>query len=207
MDDRFFRDAASGKGKRERTLAALLDAAVDVTGSKGMEAAKISDMTTAAGLANGTFYNYFQSKEEILQKIAMEVAIEVSRRLDAQMAGIDDGPTRIVTATAGFVDLTLTTPDWAAILFDAGTYLPEPRKDSFQYLRADIAIGIEQGAFKVEVDTFTVSQVVALISAAIRTQLAHGRNADLTRRLCINILRLLGLPVHKADKVVRQVLG
>jgi len=207
VDDRFFAEAASGHGKRERTLAALLDAAVDVIGRKGMEAAKISDMTNAAGLANGTFYNYFQSKEEILHKIAMEVAVEVSRRLDVQMENIDDGPTRMVTATAGFMDLILDAPDWAAVLFDATAYLPEPRKDAFQYLTADIAIGVEQGAFKVEVDPFTVSQIVALIGAAIRAQLAHGRNADLTRRLCVNILRLLGLTVRKADKIVAEVLG
>jgi len=207
VDDRFFREAAHGQGKRERTLAALLDAAVDVIGRKGMEAAKISDMTTAAGLANGTFYNYFQSKEEILHKVAMEVAVEVSHRLDAQMAGIDDGPTRVVTATTGFVDLVLDAPDWAAILLDSAAYLSAPPEEAFHYLAADITRGVEQGVFDTKIDAFTLGQTVALIGAAIRMQIRHGRDGELTRRLCVNILRLLGMTARRADKVVTQVLG
>ena len=77
----FFAQAAVAGGKRDRTQAALLDAAIEVIARKGMEAAKISDMTEAAGLANGTFYNHFQTKDDILKKVAIKIAFEVSRRL------------------------------------------------------------------------------------------------------------------------------
>ncbi|MEQ8746321.1 TetR/AcrR family transcriptional regulator [Pyruvatibacter sp.] len=207
VDDRFFSNAASGLGKRERTLAALLDAAVDVIGRKGMEAAKISDMTTAAGLANGTFYNYFQSKEEILHKVALDLAIEVSRRLDDQMTGINDGPTRVVTATSGFVDLVLNSPDWAAILLDAQEYVSTPPEGAFQHLIADLTRGVEQEVFSTQIDAFTLSQIVALIGAAIHFQLKHGRDQTLTHRLCIHILRLLGMSKRNADSVTRNALA
>jgi len=203
----FFADAASGLGKRERTRAALLDAAVDVVGRKGMEAAKITDMTAAAGLANGTFYNYFQTKEEILHRVAVDVAVEVSERLNAQMSGIDDGPTRVVTATHSFVELILESPDWANILLDGWDYLPNPPLQTFRYLRADLSQGVEQGAFDVEVDPFTIAQVVALIGSAIRLQLAAGRDPEITKRLCVNVLRLLGVAPRKAGSTVSKALG
>ncbi|MDP3326763.1 TetR family transcriptional regulator, partial [Parvibaculum sp.] len=78
----------AGQGKRERTRSALLDAAVEVVAEKGGEAAKISDITTAAGLANGTFYTHFNDKAEILREAAYGIAFEVVRRLDAEMEGI-----------------------------------------------------------------------------------------------------------------------
>lgn len=48
---------------------AILEAAVRVFGSMGFRDAKIADIATEAGVATGTLYNYFSSKEEIFQSI------------------------------------------------------------------------------------------------------------------------------------------
>jgi AcrR family transcriptional regulator len=48
---------------------AILDAAMRVFGSMGFRDAKIADIATEAGVATGTLYNYFSSKEEIFQSI------------------------------------------------------------------------------------------------------------------------------------------
>jgi len=44
----------------------LLDAATAVFAEKGVGAATVSDVTTAAGVAKGTFYLYFESKEQLV---------------------------------------------------------------------------------------------------------------------------------------------
>jgi AcrR family transcriptional regulator len=44
----------------------LIRAAVDVFAQKGMEDATVADITRAAGVAKGTFYLYFSSKEHLL---------------------------------------------------------------------------------------------------------------------------------------------
>jgi AcrR family transcriptional regulator len=41
--------------------------------------AKLTDITAAAGVASGTFYTYFDSKEEIFREVADEVLAELSR--------------------------------------------------------------------------------------------------------------------------------
>jgi AcrR family transcriptional regulator len=48
---------------------AILEAAMRVFGSMGFRDAKIADIATDAGVATGTLYNYFSSKEEIFQSI------------------------------------------------------------------------------------------------------------------------------------------
>jgi AcrR family transcriptional regulator len=48
---------------------AIVKAAMQVFGQVGFHEAKIADIAAAAGVATGTLYNYFTSKEEIFQSI------------------------------------------------------------------------------------------------------------------------------------------
>ncbi|MED5603536.1 MAG: TetR/AcrR family transcriptional regulator, partial [Pseudomonadota bacterium] len=50
-----------------RTRARILKAAEHTFGTLGYHRAGISDITRAAGVAQGTFYTYFAGKEEILR--------------------------------------------------------------------------------------------------------------------------------------------
>lgn len=51
---------------------AILDAAIQIFGRTGFRAAKIADIASEAGVATGTLYNYFSSKEEIFHSILEE---------------------------------------------------------------------------------------------------------------------------------------
>ncbi|HEX2801060.1 MAG TPA: TetR/AcrR family transcriptional regulator [Phenylobacterium sp.] len=61
-------------GKRELTKVAnrqaILDAAREVFGELGYEAATVRDIIRRTGLAAGTFYNYYRSKEEVFAALA-----------------------------------------------------------------------------------------------------------------------------------------
>lgn len=60
---------------------ALDDAAYKVFAELGFKASNISKITQKANMSTGSFYNYYQSKEEIFSKIF----IEENRRLHEQM--------------------------------------------------------------------------------------------------------------------------
>lgn len=202
-----FREQAGGSGKKLRTRAALVDAAIKVVAEKGMEALKITDVTTAADVANGTFYNHFEDKDAILREAAYAIVAEVSQKLDADMAGIDDGPTRVVTATAQFIEIVVAAPDWAAVVLGGNEHVPQLRDDADAYLRADLERGVAQGKFDVEVTSLLVDQILALIAVAMRTQLKGGRDRQVTGQICESILRLLGVSAAKARKIVNSVLA
>jgi AcrR family transcriptional regulator len=65
-------------GKREQTKVqnrqAILDAAREVFGELGYETATVRDIIRRTGLAAGTFYNYYRSKEEVFAALADEGA-------------------------------------------------------------------------------------------------------------------------------------
>jgi AcrR family transcriptional regulator len=63
------------------TRARLVAAAKEVFERDGFLDARISDIAERAGLSHGSFYHYFESKEEVFR----EVAAEVDKRLSAPM--------------------------------------------------------------------------------------------------------------------------
>ena len=65
-------------GKREQTKAAnrlaILEAAREVFGDLGYDMATVRDIIRRTGLASGTFYNYYRSKEEVFEALADDAA-------------------------------------------------------------------------------------------------------------------------------------
>jgi AcrR family transcriptional regulator len=69
-------------GKREQTKLqnrdAILKAARAVFSEMGYEAASVRDIIRRTGLASGTFYNYYRSKEELAKALVADVAERLS---------------------------------------------------------------------------------------------------------------------------------
>ncbi|MDO5531290.1 TetR/AcrR family transcriptional regulator [Sutterella sp.] len=61
--------------KSEQRRQAILDATLDEFESKGFSEARIEDIAKRAGVAKGTVYNYFESKEALLMGLADEIGV------------------------------------------------------------------------------------------------------------------------------------
>jgi AcrR family transcriptional regulator len=57
----------------QRTRAALVDAAAEVFAEKQFLDTNVSDIARRAGTAHGTFYRYFNSKEQIFREVALDL--------------------------------------------------------------------------------------------------------------------------------------
>ena len=75
-------------GKREQTKVqnrqAILDAAREVFGEVGYEAASVRDIIRRTSLSVGAFYNYFRSKDELCEALAGDGAAKFQPVLRAQ---------------------------------------------------------------------------------------------------------------------------
>lgn len=73
--------ASTGKAPRtargERTLRKILDAARDEFGERGFGESSIVAITQRAGVALGTFYTYFDSKEAVFQALVADMSSQV----------------------------------------------------------------------------------------------------------------------------------
>src|SRR5258708_34777099 len=85
------REPRGARRKRE-TRARLLDAALRLMAEKGMEGVAINEITEAADVGFGSFYNHFESKEAIYATLVDNVFEEFADMLDRLTAGLSDPP-------------------------------------------------------------------------------------------------------------------
>jgi AcrR family transcriptional regulator len=74
-------EAGSLTARGERTRSRLLGAGEEVFGRRGYHEASIADITNGAGVAQGTFYLYFDSKRDLLRAVVEERGHELRATL------------------------------------------------------------------------------------------------------------------------------
>lgn len=74
----------------ERTRAALIEAAAGEFGEKGFHEGSISGITTRAGVALGSFYTYFGSKDEIFRALVLAMSDRVRDHVAPVLADSPD---------------------------------------------------------------------------------------------------------------------
>ncbi len=198
-----FREQTAGKRKRERTRSALLDSAISVFAAKGFEGASIVDITNHADMANGTFYNYYQDKNELLRDVTIGLAAEFTRQINEEMSHLEHGPTRVALATARILEIARHEPEWLSVFVQGVFVVTELQSATIQYLKQDLEIGTSQGHFTVEVNLLLINQVLSLIRVALL--LDPDMSDGTIRQTCAATLRLLGMTPRRAEQQVTRV--
>ncbi|MFL5298104.1 MAG: TetR/AcrR family transcriptional regulator [Phenylobacterium sp.] len=111
--------SAQVSGKREQTKVAnrqaILDAAREVFGELGYETATVRDIIRRTGLAAGTFYNYYRSKEEVFAALADDGAARFNPILKALRGQGHSFETFVELAIAAYFDFIADEhTNWAA---------------------------------------------------------------------------------------------
>lgn len=89
----------SEDGKGAKTRRRLLEAAELVFAAQGFHEASIVKITEAAGVAQGTFYLYFSSKQQIFDEVVGDLNHRVRQAMSEAAAG---APTRLEAERRGF---------------------------------------------------------------------------------------------------------
>lgn len=69
--------------KRQVTRRALLDAARSLVFEKGHDRVSVQEITSRARFATGTYYNYFQSKQDIFIAVAEDIRQQLAEDLES----------------------------------------------------------------------------------------------------------------------------
>ncbi|WP_458097981.1 TetR/AcrR family transcriptional regulator [Roseomonas sp. WA12] len=79
-----------GRLKRQRRKDArpgeIIDAAMDVFAEKGFAAAKLDEVASRAGVAKGTLYRYFETKDDLFRAVARRA---IASNLEAMQVGAE----------------------------------------------------------------------------------------------------------------------
>ena len=117
------RGARGGKGDRSKQR--ILEAAEKVFAEHGFHTASIVKITEAAGLAQGTFYLYFPSKQAVFEQVLMDLNHRVRK---AMADGARGARTRLEAERGGFrgfFDFTAEHPALYRVIRQAEFVAPE----------------------------------------------------------------------------------
>ena len=142
------RRAEIGRQKRARPRAGIIETALRVVAERGFDAPTIDDFVDAAHVARGTFYNYFQTREELLAAVAAYVVDEIDSALLPIYASTDDPARRMSVALRHFTRKSRERPEWGWLIvrmipIEGGPLSEEMRKGVLQ----DLTSGKRSGRF------------------------------------------------------------
>ena len=134
-----------------RTRRKLLDAAEIEFGEKGFHEAGISGITYRAGVALGTFYTYFESKEEIFRALVRHMS-RLTRETIAEK--VADAPDRLTTERIGieaFIEFARQHKSIYRIITEAEFIAPVEYRDHYEGFGRAYQANLEKAARKGEI--------------------------------------------------------
>jgi len=214
------REPRGARRKRE-TRARLLDAALRLMAEKGMEGVAINEITEAADVGFGSFYNHFESKEAIYATLIDNVFEEFADMLDRLAGGISD-PAEVVSVSVRHTVLRARRdPVWGRFLIREGFSARVVSRGLGQRLLRDIGNGIAAKRFIVAdpfVAFLAVGGTVLSVIAADLNFAAPGATAPAVlaelgfsgehfpERTAAMLLQTLGLKRAEAEKIAARPL-
>ncbi len=197
---------APGRNERRkaRTRGALLAAGQRLFGEQGFDATTVAEIAEAADVAIGSFYNYFDTKDQLLAALLQQTLAEHLRRMQARRAGIEDPAEAISVAHRHFVLLAWEEPEWARLL----VRLDVPYRATDEVLARpamrDLRAGITAGRFHVSSPRLALrasgGALIAVMHAVLLGEL--GKHADSEH--AEGVLRSFGLDPTEAAEIARR---
>jgi len=173
----------------ERRRGDLLDAATALFAERGVEATSVAAIAAAAGVAKGSFYRYFASREELMAALKARFIDDLLAEVAGfgERIGQDDWWVLADDFCAAMVDALLNRRDLIRIfsaqpsadesvrLFLAG----EDRIDAF--IAAGIEAGVAAGLFHVADPAMTATLLQHALSATVEHAIVHALDVDRDR--------------------------
>jgi AcrR family transcriptional regulator len=188
--------------RKQRTRSALIAAAQSFIAA-GRLNVPVLEITQAADVGMGSFYNHFETKEQLFDAALTEVLDVHGALLDAITTSLDDPAEAFARSFRLTGRLFRTRPQESRVLLSSGLALLASDRGVAPRARRDIRAGIEAGRFHVE----DLSLVMAVVGGSLLGlgQLLHDEpdrdDATAADAVTEHVLTLLGMPADEARRL------
>lgn len=137
------------RGRKTRNK--LLQAAEIEFGEKGFHEAGVSGITYRAGVALGTFYTYFESKEEIFRALVRNMSRLTRKTASEAIAGVTDRLEAERKGIEAFIEFARQHKSIYRIITDAEFVAPEEYRAHYEGFSRGYRSNLEKAALKGEI--------------------------------------------------------
>lgn len=193
--------------RRERTRNALLGAARKFL-SEGRSAVSIQEITDAADVGFGSFYNHFESKEQLFDEAVRSVLQVYSEMRDSIVALYDD-PAEVFAVSFRMTGrLQRQVPEMVRVLLHSGMSVLLRDEGLAPRARRDIIAAQQAGRFEpMDPDMAVMAAGGALLGLLqmldVQPEADAGALAD---EMTYHVLRMFGMNKRSAQKLVASSL-
>ena len=200
------RRASIGLEKRERTRASLIEAAYRVFARKEADAVTIDDIIAEASVARGTFYNYFQTREDVLKAVAASLSDEMNQQIWAQSVAIDDPAERMAIAIRQFLHQAIRDSTWGWFIVRIGLVAAPLSETIERGVMTDLEAGMRLNRFQVDSVQAAIDLILGTGLMAMRTILEGHTEPDYPEQIAKIILKTLGVANAEAHSIAFKFL-
>ncbi len=200
--------AAGGRQqrRREQTRARLIDAARTLMAERGVDAVGLTEITDAADLGAGTFYNYFQSRDEIVEAVAEASVESLGQSMDALTANMEDAAEIYAFSLRHVVLKAITDPLWGWFVVRLGVAHPQLIEILGPRAARDLRKGVDSGRFSIpDIDVATSCTFGALL-ATLHLVLSTKTEAHADELFAQTMLCMVGVPAIEAQEIASRPL-
>ncbi|MES1989909.1 MAG: helix-turn-helix domain-containing protein [Pseudomonadota bacterium] len=171
----------TGSLRRGRMRLVLVEAATQLFAEKGVDATTIDEIVVRAGVAKGTFYNYFIDRSAIAVAVAARIRHELNAAVGVINSAIEDPAERVVRGVRLFMALAVFDPVHARMLARLYEGSGQVEASSNNHLKSDLEDGLRSGRFHVPSLEVALHIVIGLATIAMRHILTSGIGSEIAR--------------------------
>jgi AcrR family transcriptional regulator len=194
--------------RKARTRQALVDAAIRLIALGRAERASVQEITDAADIGFGSFYNHFDSKDALFRTAFEEMLERWGQMIDHACAGMED-PAEVVAASVRMTGrLCWSQPEVAQFLVGAGLDVLDAAAGLAPRARRDINAGLRSGRFRVPDADLALNALGGGLLALLRLRMKspHHVHHVAVDQFAELMLRMLGVPESDAARIARMPL-
>ncbi|WP_038379133.1 TetR/AcrR family transcriptional regulator [Bradyrhizobium elkanii] len=153
----------------------IFDAATKVVGKYGYAEASVARITEAAGVAQGTFYNHFENRQELLDQLLPKIGLDMVRFIRARTGTASEARQEVERFSA-FFDFIREVPEFLRILNEAEFFAPIGYQKHFDNISSAYVRILQRARAAGATNTFSDEEFEAIV------QVLMGARGYLSRR-------------------------
>jgi len=153
---------------------ALFKAAAETVGDVGYEAASVAMITQRAGVAHGTFYNYFETRQDVFDELLPTIGKQMLSHIRKCAEKGKNMLEKEEFGFAGFFSFLKDNPHFFRILNEAESFAPNAYRAHMELVSQDYVRFFQRSAARGELAGYEEPEfeVIAFLLMAARSYLA-----------------------------------
>jgi AcrR family transcriptional regulator len=167
----------------------IFDAATKIVGKYGYAEASVARITEEAGVAQGTFYNHFENRQQLLDQLLPKIGIDMVRFI-RERTGTAQTARQEIERFSAFFDFIREVPEFLRILNEAEFFAPIGYQKHFDNISTAYVRILKRAQLAGTIENYSDEEFEAIV------QMLMGARGYLSRRYSYSGGAVTAVPDH-----------